>query len=171
MRSLKGSIFLILTLVLLHSCKTQRESKPYVSKPGNLSKYEKVLGISLPERINSNYIQAISSWVGAPYKYGGSTVNGTDCSGFVYSIYSTVFSIKLERSSSAMHAKAKRIAKSKLQEGDLLFFRIEGQKVNHVGMHITADYFIHASTKKGVVVSSMEEPYYKKHFMSYGTYL
>lgn len=171
MRSLKGSIIIFLSLVLLYSCRTHKEGKPNVSKPGNLSKYEKILGIPLPDKINSNYIQAISTWVGAPYKYGGSTVNGTDCSGFVFSIYSTVFSIKLERSSSAMHAKAKRIEKSKIQEGDLLFFTIEGQKVNHVGMHITAGYFIHASTKKGVVVSSMEEPYYIKHFMSYGTYL
>ena len=64
--------------------------------------------------------------------------------------------------------KAKTIRKGDLKEGDLLFFKIGGTKISHVGMHITEDYFIHASTKKGVVISKKTEPYYQEAFAGYG---
>lgn len=167
-----NALIALIFMTMLYSCKNHKNRHSSHDNSGNreLTKYEKQLGIALPTDIDKEYIKAIIPWLGAPYKYGGTTVNGTDCSGFVYSIYSQVFGIKLERTSAAMHEKAKSIKLNQLKEGDLLFFRIDSKKVSHVGMHITADYFIHASTKKGVVVSSIAEPYYKQHFISSGTY-
>jgi dihydroxy-acid dehydratase len=58
----------------------------------------------------------------------------------------------------------------KIKEGDLVFFKTDGKKVSHVGVTITSDYFIHASSKKGVVINSLSEPYYSKRFVSFGSY-
>ena len=171
-KTLLNALIALVFMTTLYSCRSHKNAHPSHGNSGNreLAKYEKQLGITLPADIDKEYIKAIIPWLGASYKYGGTSINGTDCSGFVFSIYTQVFGIKLERTSAAMHEKAKSIKRSQLKEGDLLFFRIESKKVSHVGMHITADYFIHASTKKGVVISSMAEPYYDQHFISSGTY-
>ena len=167
--------FLILAVLLtlgFVSCRSHRtiDASKENTAPDALSKYEKQLGISLPASANREYFAAIAPWVGAPYKYGGNLITGTDCSGFVSTIYSNVFHIQLERTSASIYQKSRKITKKELREGDLLFFTIEGKKVSHVGMHLAGEYFIHASTKRGVVVSSMTEPYYIKTFTAYGTY-
>ncbi len=165
------AIFFILFIGFISSCRTNRPNHTTRSNnKSDLSFYEHKLGIHLPNTVNIEFIKAISEWIGTPYKYGGSSISGTDCSGFVSSIYLKVFKIQLERTSLAMSQKARKIEKNNLLEGDLLFFTIEGNKVSHVGMHITEDYFIHASTKKGVVINGLKEPYYNSHFISYGTY-
>ncbi|MBR1770102.1 MAG: C40 family peptidase [Bacteroidales bacterium] len=107
------------------------------------------------------------SWIGTPYQLGGLTKNGVDCSGFVFNVYNDVFSIKLPRRSADMENAVKLLSgKNKMKEGDLVFFG-KG-KVNHVGIFITQDKFIHASSSKGVIVSSLEEKYWKENFRSCG---
>lgn len=129
------------------------------------------MGIELPNSINPDFIKFVSEWMGTPYKYGGNTPSGTDCSGFVNATYQTVFKKSIARSSGQLFTDARRISENEAQEGDLIFFTIQGEKVSHVGMHVTGKYFIHASTKKGVVINSNEEPYYKQHFKGYGRIL
>ena len=124
----------------------------------------------MPESINIEFIKAIVPWLGSPYKYGGNLRNGTDCSGFVSSIYSSFLKIELDRTSLLIYKNARKINKSEVKEGDLVFFKTDGKIVSHVGLTITSDYFIHASSKKGVVVSSLIEPYYSKSFVSFGSY-
>lgn len=161
---------LLLSIVCLPACRSQRnKSKPIVSQR-EIQKYEEQLGISLPETIHIEFIKAIVPWLGVPYKYGGASIIGTDCSGFVSNIYSSFFKIKIERTSTLIHQKAKKINKNEVKEGDLVFFKTDGKKVSHVGIAITQDYFIHASSKKGVVINSLSEPYYSKSFVSFGSY-
>ena len=155
-----------------------RSAKVSIAKPAvpastafHKEKYEKVMGIELPNSINPEFIKFVSEWIGAPYKYGGNTPSGTDCSGFVNATYQTVFKKSIARSSSQLYLDARRIKENEAQEGDLIFFTIQGEKVSHVGMHITGKYFIHASTKKGVVINSNDELYYKQHFKGYGRIL
>ena len=107
------------------------------------------------------------SWVGTPHVLGGKSRQGTDCSGFVYNVYKDVYDIELPRRSQDMEKEVDILSsKNKLREGDLVFFG--KSNVNHVGIFLNEDNFIHASTSKGVIVSSLEEKYWKNNFRSCG---
>lgn len=110
----------------------------------------------------------IDDWLGVKYKYGGTTKNGVDCSGFTNLLYNNVFKKELPRSSSDIAAVAKSVAKKELSEGDFVFFSIRSNKVDHVGIYLANNRFVHASTSKGVIISSLEHPYYAKHFKKGG---
>ena len=159
---------ILISIICLPACRSHR-NKSIVSQR-EIHKYEEKLGISLPETSNIEFIKVIVPWLGSPYKYGGNSINGTDCSGFVSSIYSSFFIIELDRTSLLIYKNARKINKSEVKEGDLVFFKTDGKKVSHVGITITPNHFIHASSKKGVVVNSLNEPYYSKNFVAFGSY-
>ena len=159
---------ILISIICLPACRSHR-NKSIVSQR-EIHKYEEKLGISLPETSNIEFIKVIVPWLGSPYKYGGNSINGTDCSGFVSSIYSSFFKIELDRTSLLIYKNARKINKSEVKEGDLVFFKTDGKKVSHVGITITPNHFIHASSKKGVVVNSLNEPYYSKNFVAFGSY-
>ncbi len=113
-------------------------------------------------------LNTASENLGVKYKTGGTTSNGFDCSGLIYSTFKK-FDITLPRSSVAMAKIGRILDKDDIRKGDLIFFRTNGKSViNHVGMvtEVTNDEikFIHSSTQKGVIISSTKEPYYRKHF-------
>ena len=109
-------------------------------------------------------IREVDTWLGVPYRYGGCSKKGTDCSCMIQNIYRSVYNIELPRRSSDMAKLTAPVNRKQLKEGDLLFFRISKKKVSHVGLHISKGYFIHASTSAGVIINHISESYYKKHF-------
>lgn len=116
------------------------------------------------------YVES-AHWVGVPYRYGGNSKQGIDCSGLTCHIYKKVYHKKLKRSANEQHTQnCQRIAKRKLQEGDLVFFHNGKQKrtATHVGIYLKNGQFIHASTRNGVIVSQLDEDYYKKCWMQGG---
>lgn len=116
------------------------------------------------------YVEA-ADWIGVPYRHGGNTHRGTDCSGFTSAVYKKVYHKKLQRNSEAQRTKdCRKVSKRKLQEGDLVFFHDGRRKktANHVGIYLKDGKFIHASTSAGVIVSRLEEPYYRKCWMQGG---
>jgi lipoprotein Spr len=118
---------------------------------------------------NQALYTAVSKWFGTPYKIGGTTKKGVDCSGFVNVIYKEVYGKSLARNSADIYLKSDKIAKANLREGDFVFFRTNKSKsVNHVGIYLKNGKFAHASTSKGVIVSSLDEAYYNKAFFSGG---
>ena len=113
-------------------------------------------------------INAASENLGAKYKSGGTTPDGFDCSGLMYSTFKK-FDITLPRSSIDMAKIGRKLNEDDIQKGDLIFFKTNGKKVvNHVGMvtEVSDDEikFIHSSTQKGVIISSTKEPYYGRNF-------
>lgn len=113
-------------------------------------------------------INTASENLGTKYKAGGTTSNGFDCSGLMYSTFKK-FDITLPRSSVDMAKIGRILDEDDIRKGDLIFFRTNGKSViNHVGMvtEVTDDEikFIHSSTQKGVIVSSTKESYYGKNF-------
>ena len=109
-------------------------------------------------------------WLGVPYRYGGNTKSGCDCSGLVSQIYKKVYGKLLERNSAAIKEKnCKDIKRGQLRTGDLLFFRTgSSSRINHVGIYLKDGKFIHSSSSRGVIVSSLEEKYYQRTYDSAG---
>jgi lipoprotein Spr/probable lipoprotein NlpC len=157
------SVVLIFLLAgLTTSCGSVQKDKNFYAY------YSKKLGINLTGKENKKLIKTVAGWKGTPYKYGGTTKSGTDCSGFVSQIYKEVYGIKLHRTSRDMYKNdVKRISKNNLKCGDLVFFKTSGKKVSHVGIYIADNKFIHAASK-GVVVNSLDDSYYKKTYYKSG---
>jgi lipoprotein Spr/probable lipoprotein NlpC len=130
--------------------------------------YSEKLGVNLNGNEDLNLLQSMTNWKGTPYKYGGNTKKGTDCSGFVSSIYKEVYGKQLQRSSRDMVQDVKFVSKKDLKTGDILFFKIHSRNITHVGIYIADNKFIHAQTKDGVVVTDLNQEYYQKSFYKAG---
>ena len=107
---------------------------------------------------------------GTRYKFGGTTKKGMDCSGLVYVSYQKE-GVTMPRISRDMAKKGKRISLSKTNKGDLLFFKTNKNKntINHVGLVVENKrgeiFFIHATSSLGVIISSLDERYWKNSFV------
>ncbi|ATP39054.1 hydrolase [Solibacillus sp. R5-41] len=101
-----------------------------------------------------------TKYLGVRYSYGGSSSNGFDCSGYVRQVFKEVGITSLDRTSSGMYGQGTAVKKSDLQTGDLVFFNTSGKGVSHVGIYIGSGNFIHASTSKGVVKTSINDKAY-----------
>ena len=131
----------------------------------------RILDIKLGRGDNRRLYKEVKSWLGTPYKYAGNSKSGTDCSGFVMEVYKEVYHQKLERNSQKIFEKnCYEINKGDLKEGDLIFFNTGNKKrrINHVGLYLKENMFVHASSSRGVVVSDLREAYYVKHFVVAG---
>jgi len=133
------------------------------------SKYSKKLGIPLNGTEDKELILAVNKWMGTPHRMGGCSKKGVDCSCFVKTVYRDVYGINLHRSSvSIYYNDLVPIRKRDLQEGDILSFKIRGKRISHVGIYLKDNKFVHSSRKYGVVISDMNEKYYKKRFFGAG---
>jgi lipoprotein Spr len=141
---------------------------PLNKDPEFLSKYSGILGVDLDSTCNPAFITEVSSWLGTPYRHGGCSHAGTDCSGFVATIYKNVYDVDMTHSASAMIFEMKQIVKkSELQEGDIIFFRVHGRRISHVGIYLKDYKFIHAALS-GVAVGDLRDPYYTRAYYTAG---
>lgn len=101
-----------------------------------------------------------TKYLGVRYAYGGTTSKGFDCSGYVRQVFKEVGITSLDRTASGMYGQGTAVKKSDLQAGDLVFFNTSGKGVSHVGIYIGSGNFIHASTSKGVVKTSINDKAY-----------
>lgn len=128
----------------------------------------KILGGEVEKILNPLLFETVIDWLGTPYKYAGDCRKGIDCSGFTGMLYKKVFGIELANNSAEIYNEAKPLKKSALEEGDLVFFKIRKKRISHVGIYLGNNKFAHASVQNGVIVSDLDEPYYKKHFYKGG---
>ncbi len=125
--------------------KTAKKEKK-AAKPTNLEKYAK-------------------EWLGAKYVYGAASKKKTDCSGYVMQVYKGFYGISLDHNAQRIYddGRGYSIKRKKLQEGDLVFFG-NFWKISHVGIYLKGNRFIHASTSKGVVITSMDDNYWSSKY-------
>ena len=138
------------------------------SKKKLQQKYAPMLGVKENEVENIKLYKFIDEWYGTPYKYAGRNKQGVDCSDFTSILMKEVFGEIVSPPSYSMYTNSERKKKSELEEGDLVFFKTSGKEVNHVGVYLINNRFVHASVKAGVIISSLEEEYYKKCFVAGG---
>jgi peptidoglycan endopeptidase LytE len=109
-------------------------------------------------------VKVAMGFLGAPYRLGGSSVTGIDCSGFVKKIYN-LFNIDLPRTAMEQSLVGMRVSRDELSEGDLLFFGTK-RTIGHVGIYVGNNEFVHASSRKrGVRVDNLDTPYFDKRFV------
>lgn len=124
----------------------------------------------VPSRNKANrVVNQAQVFAGTPYKWGGTTRKGMDCSGLIYTAFAKE-NIELPRISRDMATRGKPVKKSAIKKGDLVFFKTNksNRKINHVGLVTLVKegriYFIHATTSRGVLTSSLEEKYWKNAY-------
>ncbi|KUJ51620.1 C40 family peptidase [Chryseobacterium sp. JAH] len=115
-----------------------------------------------------NILTEASTYLGTPYRYGGTTRNGIDCSAFVLSVFGAAAGLTLPRVAASQSQEGEAIDKENLQKGDLIFFS-HGRRISHVGIveDVTEEgevKFIHAATSKGVMISSLNDSYWGPKF-------
>lgn len=118
----------------------------------------------------SQILTEAESYLGVPYRFGGTTRKGIDCSAFVQSVFQ-MFDHQLPRVSAAQAQEGRVVSKDELRAGDLVFFsQSKNGRVSHVGIvHNVSDEgeveFIHASTSQGVTVTPLSSNYWSKRFL------
>ena len=148
-------VIVLLTILLLLAAGCS--STPSTTSPApNTARADNT---SLKERLNQHY----SAWYGVPYKIGGNDKRGIDCSGFVHLTYKKALGVTVPRSTNLLAKTGTNIPRKQLTVGDLVFFKT-GFTKQHVGIYMGNGQFIHASTSKGVMKSSLKSPYWSKHY-------
>ena len=121
-----------------------------------------------PPTVEQAIRREAGDWANTPYKHGGTTRQGIDCSSYTMVLYKELFKIELPRTAKQQERIGKKIDRVALRAGDLVFFRTKGLgpflKKRHVGIYLGGGEFTHASTSKGVMVSSLENSYWRKAY-------
>ncbi len=149
---------LVLTIV---SCGT----KKYAVSPTKAARAAEVMA----NLKSKDLYRFITDWTGVKYKLGGMDKNGIDCSGFALILERDIYGLTLPRRSRDQAEVIKKREKDNLKEGDLIFFSFGGNEVDHVGVYLSNDFFVHASTTRGVVVDDLKLPIYQQAIVKTGT--
>lgn len=175
---MKKIVLILLATTLLYSCKSKtdwrekykEDKNKEVKRPdkkatnvniNTLDQIATLLEVSPKTLKNEKLYELIIDWYGTPYSLGNQSKKGIDCSGFTQMVYKEIYDKELPRRSKDMGELIKRKYAKDLDEGDLVFFSFGGSnEINHVGIYLHNNKFVHASTKRGVIISDLTEPWY-----------
>ncbi len=178
----KKAVMLILSLIFVISCSniqtkksgrrtvsTQPDSVLVNKKMDELKiTQQKILTSGTSEEIDrvileNALLKSFNSWKGTPYRWGGDSKSGIDCSALTRRIYRDVFGYELPRVSTDQVKVGRKVSIVNLKPGDILFFRPEG-RTNHTAVYLGNSLFLNASSSQGVILSSLESRYWGKYF-------
>ncbi len=144
--------------------------RPPLDRQQTLRKSHAVLTPAEQARRDSlvqNFLSYIKVYLGTPYQFGGYSREGIDCSGLVSIVFSECFKIELPHNAYQIYQSSQKIKRSELRLGDLVFFS-NRKTIDHVGIYLVKNHFIHASVSDGVIVSELTEQYYRSRFSAAG---
>ena len=146
----------------------QREKKQLRRK--ELKRKYAALLHTKPKKIkNKKLYYFIDDWYGVEYKWGGNDQAGVDCSGLIVKLYEQVYNLKLKRTVALQHDDTRNFRRQRrFREGDLVYFNTVGDDASHVGVYLKNGYFVHSAKSRGVSISNLKEPYWKKVFAGGG---
>jgi len=160
-------LLLGLLVVLLTACAGSQTVSRTVEKPIPMVVPSPAIKV-LPAQVS--VIDSARKMLGVPYRYGGATPSGFDCSGLVSYAYRSV-GIPVPRTSRDQYRQAAKVSLQQLRPGDLLFFRLSPPKISHVAIYDRDGRFIHApSSGKQVSYASLDNPYWRKHLVAAGRF-
>ncbi|WP_027856419.1 NlpC/P60 family protein [Marinobacterium jannaschii] len=113
--------------------------------------------------VQQKLMDHFSQWRGTPYQLGGQSRRGIDCSGFTQLSYRQSLGIELPRTTSLQSTTGPAISDAQRRSGDLVFFKT-GWGKQHVGIYLSGDRFMHASTSAGVTISELNNPYWRQRY-------
>jgi lipoprotein Spr len=160
------AVMLFIGLCLFSQAQTSQKS----SDPDNLAKeyFSQIMGVASNATTNTKLYQFVYEWLGTPYRLGGDSKRGIDCSKFSLAVYENVFNTTIGYNSRNQYSNVTPIRKNDLQPGDLVFFKIRSRSITHVGVYLGDDKFAHASSSTGVMVSNLNEAYWKRYYYNGG---
>ena len=174
-RYLKQALGFLTVVFILSSCHTRKAAMK--GEPGEMvkpqasiaDKYSEIMGVKERDIQNGRLYTFIEQWTGTPYKFGGQDKGGIDCSGLTQLLQQEVYGLKLPRMTSQQVTVIKRKYEEELKEGDLVFFDFDGKQFSHVGVYLQNGWFVHASTRKGVMVARLHDNGVYKYFSRGGS--
>ncbi|WP_227006578.1 C40 family peptidase [Shewanella donghaensis] len=160
-----GKLLVLIVLLFISACSSQPDPVRHQSTIHSATHLEYVSSAKTDTQLwnEVKLLQFHRQWQGTPYRYGGLTKSGLDCSGLVYIAYQDLVGPSLPRTVKGQTTLGKKINRSELQSGDLVFFKTTGSG-RHVGVYLSGNRFLHVSTKKGVIISSMDNVYWKPRY-------
>lgn len=165
-------IVFCLSIFAFSNCKSK---KKIVTKKNETNKAESLKNKALLDKYsamvgepvhNIKLYTFIDKMYGTPHK--SKDPSGYDCSGFAALLYREMYGVIVTGSSASIYKQCKTVSISNLNEGDFVFFKINPPNISHIGVYLGNSKFVHASTSRGVMISGLEETYWKKHFVSGG---
>jgi cell wall-associated NlpC family hydrolase len=165
----KAFAYCLVSLVIIFSgCSSSPEKPAAASHTSSETKASaKTYKRSTPLKYSTGHqiVSIAESLIGSPYKYGGASPKGFDCSGLVYYTHRQLdITVPRTTKKQAYHRPAKNL--SSVQPGDILFFKIYGERVSHVGIYAGNNQFIHApKSGKYVSYASINEPYWRQRLI------
>ena len=134
-------------------------------------KYAILLDATVEKLTNVNLLKLIDEWYGTSYCMGGSTKDCIDCSAFTHILMQSVYNVNVPRTADEQYKESQHINIEDLNEGDLVFFNTNGgNDMSHVGIYLLNNKFVHAATSGGVMVSDLNDSYWKPRYKGAGRY-
>lgn len=159
---LKAVLVLMVAAVLLTGC----SSAPSYSVPAQKSvPLSSSVDLTDSQGVKHRLLSQYRDWKGAPYRYGGTTRSGVDCSAFVQNTFYSQLGYQLPRTTETQIKSGTRVAKNQLRVGDIVFFKTSSKSL-HNGIYIGGSQFIHASSSVGVTISNLENKYWQKTYLT-----
>ncbi len=169
------ALLLIISYVSAEAQTTNKNqnSTVKIEDPDNLATeyFTQIMGVALSASSNLKLYQFVYDWIGTPYRLGGGSKNGIDCSRFAHQLYNKVFNTVIGNNSRNIFSMVNPVSKSELKEGDLVFFKIGSRSITHMGVYMGNNKFAHASSSKGVMISDLDEDYWRRYYYKGGRLL
>jgi lipoprotein Spr len=131
-------------------------------------KFAKKMDVHPSKVTNEALYNFINEWYGTRYVYGGTTKRGIDCSSFVQKLIRATFNANMQRTAANQKRTTKYVKRDELKEGDLVFFKIKVHRISHVGVYLQNNKFVHASSSRGVMISSLNSSYWTRYYAGGG---
>lgn len=138
-------------------------ANPQMSSIDPIDAHLRSMQVPPPTVVREALLAQHQRWAGTPYRIGGTSERGIDCSALVRNVYRDTFNLELPRSTHGQIHEGRSIDRQELQAGDLVFFQPPG-RYNHVGIYMGDGYFLHASTSKGVIISRLDNSYWQRYY-------
>lgn len=128
--------------------------------------FDKIVSLQQKTNVADTLLKKAKTFIGTPYRFGGNTPSGFDCSGFMQYVFKNV-GVSLPRNSRDMATVGNHVRRDALQIGDMVFFAHNGTTISHVGMYVGEDRFIHApSSGKSVEITNLNSNYWKSRYIT-----